>query len=1096
MTGYDVHYTSAPSTGTGSVADDAAVQTGQSPSAADGWVDAGHSATAASQSITGLTADKAYRVRVRAKNAAGVSRWLTGTHVLRDAYAGSPGNVLVSNVDLPDTTSYAPEVYGLAQCFTTGSTAGGYSVGSVELDLSRAGTVPPGQRKQIDVELWSAATDGNPSQLFRQLITPSSLSAGNVEFAAPAATTLTASTTYCVVFNKTEFDLFGWAGTSSADEDAGGAAGWSIADGSRLQSAGRWGAFPNVLQIRVNAQALTTPSPPTRLTLSTDAANDTAAEGSGSVTVTATLDNPAGSDGVAVTLSAGAASTAEATDDYTLPNAFTIESGEIAATADVSIVDDDLVEDSESLALTATAGSLTVAGVTLTVTDDDAAAAKVAFGSDAAGTAKHAVSVAENVSGGKVDVPVTVSHLPAASTTFAVEVLNTGTATEYTDAQNPGDFRIETKSVTFGPTDTDKTRNVAVTITDDAVLEPDETIELRIAAADNPATALEDHYARDENGALATVTITNDEPPDETPPSPEFNPAAGQAVSDTGTNITLTFDEAVKKDSTGSDFSGHADLSNVLTLAVGDESGTAIPFAATIDAAGKVITLDPTNALAEGKVYVAISDVYYDAAGNQGTAGSATFTVDTTPPAAPEFSPVNGHKEQNPGTNITLTFAEALRKDATGTALEDADLASILTLAVDDENGTAIGFAATIDDAKKVITLDPSSDLDAGTVYVAISADHWDAAGNQGAAASATFTVRPVKPTDLTVTAGDTKLDLSWTAPAGTVTGYDVHYTSAVAGTVADNASVQTGQSPSAADGWVDAGHSGTAASQSLTGLTADKTYRLRVRAKNAAGVSGWLTGTHVLREAYAGSPGNVLVSNVRQSDTVQYSMRTQTRAQCFTTGSTAGGYGMGSVELDLARVRTLNTVQRRQIDVELWSTTTDGSPSQQFRQLTTPSSVSAGNMEFAAPAGTTLAASTTYCVVLKSTSLDGIDWAGAGSGSEDTGGAAGWSIADRHRVLRGPQFWREEGNALQIRVNVMEQGDTTPPSPAFSPPNGRVMNNPGRNIRLTFAEAITRNSSGDAIADADLSSILTLKVDDENGAAIGFSASINSPRR
>ena len=326
--------------------------------------------------------------------------------------------------------------------------------------------------------------------------------------------------------------------------------------------------------------------------------------------------------------------------------------------------------------------------------------------------------------------------------------------------------------------------------------------------------------ARNAAGDSAWLTGTGTPvPPDETPPSPEFDPADGQAVSDTGTNITLTFAEAVKKNSAGADFSGHADLANILTLAEDDGNGTAIPFAATIDADKKVITLNPSSDLAEGKVHVAISDLYYDTAGNQGTAGSATFTVDTTPPAAPKFSPVNGHKEQNPGTNITLTFAEAVKKDGAGADFTGhTDLASILTLAVDDETGTAIPFAASIGRARKVITLNPSRDLPAGTVYVAISADHWDAAGNQGAAASATFTVRPVKPTDLTVTAGDTKLDLSWTAPAGTVTGYDVHYTSAVAGTVADNASVQTGRSPSAADGWVDAGHSGTAASQSLTG--------------------------------------------------------------------------------------------------------------------------------------------------------------------------------------------------------------------------------------------------------------------------------------
>ena len=36
-------------------------------------------------------------------------------------------------------------------------------------------------------------------------------------------------------------------------------------------------------------------------------------------------------------------------------------------------------------------------------------------------------------------------------------------------------------------------------------------------------------------------------------------------------------------------------------------------------------------------MYVAVSSAYYDAAGNQGTAASATFTVDATGPAAPTF---------------------------------------------------------------------------------------------------------------------------------------------------------------------------------------------------------------------------------------------------------------------------------------------------------------------------------------------------------------------------------------------------------------------------------------------------------------------------
>ena len=86
----------------------------------------------------------------------------------------------------------------------------------------------------------------------------------------------------------------------------------------------------------------------------------------------------------------------------------------------------------------------------------------------------------EDVTGGTLDVPVTVNRLPGSSTTFDIEVLATGTATD------GADYRIETKSVTFGPTDNSKTKNLSVAITNDPALEPDETIELRIAAADRP----------------------------------------------------------------------------------------------------------------------------------------------------------------------------------------------------------------------------------------------------------------------------------------------------------------------------------------------------------------------------------------------------------------------------------------------------------------------------------------------------------------------------------------------------------------------------------------------------------------------------------
>ena len=110
-----------------------------------------------------------------------------------------------------------------------------------------------------------------------------------------------------------------------------------------------------------------------------------------------------------------------------------------------------------------------------------------------------------------------------------------------------------------------------------------------------------------------------------------------------------------------------------------------------------------------------------------------------------------------------------------------------------------------------------------------------------GSNVALSLTVQPAAPTGLNVTPGDARLDLNWTAPSGTVTGYDVHYTSAAADIVADDAAA-SGADPATA--WVDAEHTGTTTRQAITGLTNGTPYRVRVRAKNAAGPGAWARGT------------------------------------------------------------------------------------------------------------------------------------------------------------------------------------------------------------------------------------------------------------
>ena len=98
-------------------------------------------------------------------------------------------------------------------------------------------------------------------------------------------------------------------------------------------------------------------------------------------------------------------------------------------------------------------------------------------------------------------------------------------------------------------------------------------------------------------------------------------------------------------------------------------------------------------------------------------------------------------------------------------------------------------------------------------------------------------------PTGLTVTADEFgALDVSWTGPAGTVTGYDVHYTSST--TVARDAAAGS----DAAAGWVSVSRTGAVTSQTISGLTNSTFYRVRVRARNGP----WAFGAGTTRAAAA----------------------------------------------------------------------------------------------------------------------------------------------------------------------------------------------------------------------------------------------------
>ena len=156
-------------------------------------------------------------------------------------------NTLVSNAGQTEAGNAELAVDDLAQSFTTGTNATGYTLASIELNLD-----PFASTSTPTVKLYRGSANGTE---VATLTGPSMLGSGarNYTFTPASTVTLRRSTTYWVVAEgNTE-----WVYTTSASEDATPATGWGIGDRYESRARSSTGSFTLVsgvfaLQIRVN----------------------------------------------------------------------------------------------------------------------------------------------------------------------------------------------------------------------------------------------------------------------------------------------------------------------------------------------------------------------------------------------------------------------------------------------------------------------------------------------------------------------------------------------------------------------------------------------------------------------------------------------------------------------------------------------------------------------------------------------------------------------------------------------------------------------------------------------------------------------------
>ena len=226
---------------------------------------------------------------------------------------------------------------------------------------------------------------------------------------------------------------------------------------------------------------------------------------------------------------------------------------------------------------------------------------------------------------------------------------------------------------------------------------------------------------------------------------------------------------------------------------------------------------------------------------------------------------------------------------------------------------------------------------------------------------------------------------------------------------------------------------------------------------------------------AILGEPLYAMVQNLGQADASFVTFgagSTKVLSQGFTTGSETGGYRLQGIGVNVHGSIALPD-DATSVTVSLYTADANGKPDTKQFDFVSPDEFAAGHNFFEAPAGTTLAASTTYVMVWRHNSGTRHRLRVTGSNGEDSGAFGGATIADAFHFGAGPASVTVHSSRTSLEIAVYT--DTAPGTVVYTDIS------PGNTTGLPVVLA---SPDGAGILSAD-----TEGIDDEDGLPIVVSS-------